>query len=223
MASSDPTPLTPLQVDLLGCFSGVPDVYLTGGAALAHFYLQHRGSRDLDWFTPDREALPMLVARLRDHGARSGLRVEPVQQYPGFRRFEVLRPGDATVVDLVHEPVPQTVPASSKPLIDGVRVDSIEDIVANKLSALLGRSETKDLVDLYFLERAGHDPIAHLDAARARDGSVDPATLAWVLGSVPTDPSALLLRRTVSEDAIRAYRDDLTARLQALSHPGKKG
>ena len=36
-----------------------------------------------------------------------------------------------------------------------VIVDSIENIGANKLTAILGRTEPKDFVDLYFLLHAG--------------------------------------------------------------------
>ncbi|MCB9676687.1 MAG: nucleotidyl transferase AbiEii/AbiGii toxin family protein [Alphaproteobacteria bacterium] len=165
-------------------------MYLTGGAALGHFYLRHRGSHHLDWFTPDREEIPPLAARLVAFcEARS------------------------------HEPVPQTVPLADKPVIEGVRVDSLDDIIANKLSAVLGRGETKDLVDLLFLARAGHDPLAYLEAARDRDGGMDPATLAWVLESVPTDPSELLLEAPLTQAEVSGFRDGLVRRLQGVAFP----
>ena len=46
--------LTPLQQELLRVFAQLPDqeqFYLTGGTALAEFYLGHRLSYDLDLFT----------------------------------------------------------------------------------------------------------------------------------------------------------------------------
>lgn len=219
MGSSERSTLTPLQVDLLSVLTDVPRVYLTGGAALGHYYLQHRGSHDLDWFTPDRAELPALAGRLVGFCDGRGYQIGVEQEYPGFQRFAVTHGDDRTLVDLVHEPVPQTVSIEQKPLFDGVRVDSIEDIVANKLSAVLGRGETKDLVDLLFLERAGHDPMAYLPAARDRDGGMDAATLAWVMGSMPTDPGELLLHQPLTEAQVRAFRDGLVQRLQVAAHP----
>jgi predicted nucleotidyltransferase component of viral defense system len=52
--------LTPLQLDFLHQFfasSVGADFFLTGGTALAAFYLQHRHSDDLDLFT--LESLPL--------------------------------------------------------------------------------------------------------------------------------------------------------------------
>lgn len=36
-------------------------------------------------------------------------------------------------------------------IIDGIKVDSVEDIGANKLHTVLQRTQVKDFVDLYFL------------------------------------------------------------------------
>lgn len=56
MASS-PDRLTPLQRDLLlAFFEREQGFFLTGVAALAGFYLHHRETTDLDFFTHDSEA-----------------------------------------------------------------------------------------------------------------------------------------------------------------------
>ena len=56
MASSGDK-LTPLQRDLLTAFfTHEQRFFLTGGAALAGFYLHHRPTLDLDLFTLDPEA-----------------------------------------------------------------------------------------------------------------------------------------------------------------------
>lgn len=53
------TILTPRQLDFLECVQLEPSLikrfYLTGGTALAEFYLKHRLSEDLDLFTQDQE------------------------------------------------------------------------------------------------------------------------------------------------------------------------
>ena len=52
--------LTNLQKRILLCFSELPDqeaFYLTGGTALSTFFLKHRRSNDLDFFTNVEELL----------------------------------------------------------------------------------------------------------------------------------------------------------------------
>src|SRR3989338_7105778 len=52
--------LTRVQRAILQCVSAVPgqeQFYLTGGTALAYFYLQHRQSHDLDFFTTTEELI----------------------------------------------------------------------------------------------------------------------------------------------------------------------
>lgn len=80
--------LSPLQHDLLEAFFEREDAFaLTGGAALAAFYLKHRETKDLDLFAApgaDMEraeqaladaalALGASVAKLRARRRRSGL------------------------------------------------------------------------------------------------------------------------------------------------------
>jgi hypothetical protein len=59
--------LTPLQHEVLrAVFAHERGFFLTGGAALAGFYLRHRETGDLDFFTIDSGAFVAdLVRRLR--------------------------------------------------------------------------------------------------------------------------------------------------------------
>ena len=220
MDSSDRA-LTSLQRDVLSVLAGESQAYLGGGAALAAFYLQHRQSRDLDLFTPDADEVERLARRLRAACRRRGWVLDEVQTAPGFRRFAVVRGAERTLVDLVHEPVSQEVPPVRKPVADGIRYDALEDLVANKLAALLGRGDTKDLVDLYFLAMDGHDVLASLPAAGRKDGGMDPTVLAWVARSTPADVDDLLLLRPVSSAELEAFRAELSRQLLAASWPSE--
>ena len=57
-------------------------------------------------------------------------------------------------------------------------VDSVENIGANKLTAILGRAEPKDLVDLYFILQAGYDFEDLLARAQEKDLGMQPFYLA---------------------------------------------
>jgi hypothetical protein len=97
-------------------------------------------------------------------------------------------------------------------------LDSSEDIFANKLCALLGRSEIRDLVDVQALEALGLSLTDALAGGRRKDGGLTPAQLAWVLSQVSIGDDARI-PGGVSPRALRAYLDGLIHRLVRLAHP----
>lgn len=204
--------LTALQEAVLVALKDVPDSFVTGGTVLARRLL-HRRSLDVDLFVLNAEAVDIAERTLRTCVQEAGWTLEEMRRYPGFRRFRVFDGADQTMVDIVHEPVVQLVALADKPVKDGVRTDSWEDLVANKLCAVLGRSDVKDLVDLYFMAEGGTDVLSHLNGARRKDGGMEPATLAYVLEQMSTDPSALSLVRHVDAGALAAFRNSLVKRL----------
>ncbi len=213
------TSLTAAQRRILDALAGVGGFYLSGGAALSAGYLHHRLSEDLDLFCPTADDLDVVSAALGSVAQTAGIALVERRRAPGFRRYEARVEGESTIVDVVHEPVPQVVPIHEKPEASGIRYDALPDLVANKLCAALGRSEVKDLVDLYQLSREGIDLLAHLEGAAHKDAGLDPATLAWVLAQAPTDAHRLHLLRPVGADELRQFRDELVERLQRMAWP----
>ncbi|MBT3217914.1 MAG: nucleotidyl transferase AbiEii/AbiGii toxin family protein [Proteobacteria bacterium] len=211
--------LEPLQLQILDAFRGVGGAYLTCGAALGHFYLGHRRTLDLDMFTDNLELLDTLADKLASWCIDQGLQLSQNRSFRTYRRYVVVGEADQAIVDLVHDPVPQTIAIERKPLYEGLRIDSIEDIAANKLSALLGRCETKDLVDVFFLAKAGREPLGHLQAARQRDGGLDPATLAYVVHQMPIEISELLLVKKLAKEELEIFRNRLVEQLETMAFP----
>ncbi len=218
MASSPDNPLTPLQKDVLATFfASERGFFLTGGAALAGYWLRHRPTADLDLFTLHDDAFERAPHVLREVVARLGCSADVRQDAPGFRRFAVSRDGDAVVVDLVRERVKQL--HEDKRDIDGVLVDPPDEILANKLTALVGRQEERDIVDVMLLERDVKLRVEDfLPAALAKDGGCTPATLAWLLSEVRIDDGARLPAGT-APDALRAYVSSLVVRLRRTALP----
>lgn len=174
--------LTPLQHEVLTAFFRREQrFFLSGGAALAGFHLAHRRTHDLDLFT---------TAQLLDEGDQAlaltadtlGAALERIQTTPDFRRRILRRDRDAVVVDLVHDRAPQG--PLPKQVVGEIRVDPPQEILANKLCALLSRSELRDLVDVFALERAGFTVEDALPLAQRKDGGLTPAQLAWVLSQI---------------------------------------
>ena len=217
-----PKGLSAIQRRLLEGFRDGEGYWLTGGAALGGFHLHHRRSHDLDFFTADVGVIDELRRRLERFCADQSLELRAIQTYPGFRRFEVCGPEASTLVDLVHEVAPQVVGIQDKPLLEGLRVDPPRELRANKLGALLGRAETKDLVDLYALDQAGWPPLEGLEDGATKDAGLDAATLGWVLDSLRIDLTGLILETPIEAAALEAFRAGLVRDLQNRSFPSEE-
>ena len=192
--------------------------YLTGGAALVGFYLGHRETNDLDLFTLENE-IENGFAIVRDAARSLGATVEAIQTAPDFRRLLVTRGEEAVVVDLVREYVFQI--NREKGEINGIRIDSPEEILANKLCALLSRSEIRDVVDVRELEKAGFSLENALPVAAKKDTGLTPAQLAWVLNQIKFgDDVQPPIGISVIE--LRDYLSDLIDRLKQLAFPEKR-
>lgn len=189
--------------------------FLTGGAALAGFYLGHRDTADIDLFTLADE-METGARLLTDAASAIGASVENLQTWPDFRRVLVRRYDESIVVDLVREYVFQV--EKEKQVINGIRIDAPDEILANKLCALLSRSELRDLVDVRQLELAGIDIEAALKNAAKKDTGFSPGQLAWILNQIEFG-AELVPPGNVSGTELRDYRDGLVSRLSKVAFP----
>jgi hypothetical protein len=126
------------------------------------------------------------------------------------------RGDEGVVIDLVKDTGPQL--HADKLQRGNLVIDPPDEILANKLAALVGRAEERDLVDVMFLERAGYSVEAALPVALEKDGGCTPATLAWLLSEL-TIPEGVVLPADVAPAELRAYVTDLIARLLVLATP----
>ncbi|MDQ1348383.1 MAG: hypothetical protein QG573_1757 [Acidobacteriota bacterium] len=204
------------QEVLAAFFERQEGFFLTGGGALAGYYLDHRSTQDLDLFTSGSsldEAEASLAAVARALGAD----LEAVHTAPDFRRRLLRRSPESVIVDLVLDRTAQI--SVEKRHFGRVVVDSPEEIRANKLCTLLSRSELRDLADLRALEAAGYavDATALRDAA-SKDGGLTPGQLAWVLNDFRiTSDSPAIGEATPAE--LSAYKADLVRRLVVFASP----
>jgi predicted nucleotidyltransferase component of viral defense system len=214
-ASSVSQELTSLQSEVLRAFfERERGFFVTGGAALVGFYLHHRLTDDLDLFTVEESAFERGPHVMSEIGQRVGASLEVRQDAPGFKRYAMMRPDASLIVDLVLERAPQIF--KQKIERDGVIVDPIEEILVNKLTALVGRAEERDLVDLFCLEKAGHSIEAALEYALVKDGGCTPATLAWVLSEWQI-PDGAHLPAGVKPAELRKFIEDLVRRLRGAA------
>jgi hypothetical protein len=209
--------VTPEPVlDLVRALQRRATSHLAGGAALGGLYLRHRLSADVDLFCHESEAVRSIVRDLPEVARECGAQIRVVQDSGTFVRATVSLPGHALELDLVHEAVADIEPPP--PPVEGVVVESFADLRASKLTCLLSRAEPRDLVDVLFLDRAGHPPEADLSLALRKDAGVDPGVLAWLLRDFPTSPLPRMLVPLTEQEVVR-YRDELAERFRRLALP----
>lgn len=201
--------LTPLHRQVLDTlfakeeFAGA--FYLTGGTALAAFYLHHRHSDDLDFFTHE-PATDFLWPMLQTMQAKGELTV--LSRTPQFIRTQF---SGGLRVDFVHD-VPSRVGVPRA--FGSWRVDSLDNITLNKLCAILGRLDVKDYVDLYFLlkDRPG-EILKLLQEAKRKDGSMDPFIWSRLIADVKTFRVLPRMILPVTLEEMTAFYEELRKKI----------
>ncbi|MFQ6003645.1 MAG: nucleotidyl transferase AbiEii/AbiGii toxin family protein [Candidatus Zixiibacteriota bacterium] len=125
--------------------------YITGGTALSAFYIEHRLSKDLDFFTDAEETMPpieFLIGMIRKFPCIDNIHY---QRLFDRRIFELIfEDGDTLKVEFTTYPF-KSIEERGK--IGKLVVDSLLNIATGKLFALTDRYDPKDFVDLYFILR----------------------------------------------------------------------
>jgi len=124
--------------------------YLGGGTALSRFYLQHRYSDDLDFFSHDAVLFTEQTRVFRQALLVRYPSMRTETDSRGFKRWLIEHGSVRLKVDLILD-VPLRY--GDLKLIDNVLVDSLRNILSNKLAALWGREEPRDAADLLYLSR----------------------------------------------------------------------
>ncbi len=146
MADIDYKQLYSLQDTVLRIvFSEEREFYLTGGTCLSRFYNEKRLSDDLDFFTNQSLRFSYAVRRIRSALADRFTLVTETDS----RDFVRLRINGILQADFINDPVPRY----GEPVFleSGIIIDSVENILSNKITAVIGRDDSKDIFDLYMI------------------------------------------------------------------------
>jgi len=144
--------LAPLQKEFLSAFFSSPlgnKFFLSGGTALAEFYLKHRVSQDLDFFTLDQN-LDFDFVNAEINKIANALKLKTKHQVSSatFLQYIFQSKKETLKIDVVKD-VPVHFGKIKK--VKRLRIDSLENIAAGKLLAIFGRTDAKDFIDFYFL------------------------------------------------------------------------
>ena len=166
---------------LLKLFSSNLDIrqnyYLSGGTALAEYYLYHRFSEDLDFFTGSEIDPISIQTFIKSISGKADIKMVDFQQ--SFNRNLVYLHFDNEVIktEFTYYPFEQL----EKPKeIDGLNVDSLLDIAINKTFTIYQKPRSRDFIDLYLIIQEKKWSFANLKKkARAKfDTHIDPLQMA---------------------------------------------
>jgi predicted nucleotidyltransferase component of viral defense system len=152
LSATDYNKLYKVQDQVLALLKGeLDDFYLTGGTALGRYYLHHRYSDDLDFFTNRNEAfgqsLTKIIRQLRKNQEIDESRTLVSEDFVRI----LLKTEPELKLEFVNDVSERW---GTTLYLRDIPLDNPANILANKLTALVSRDEPKDVVDIVSL--AGH-------------------------------------------------------------------
>lgn len=176
------TILTSKQLDFLELASREKQItdrfYLTGGTALSEFYLKHRLSEDLDFFSEREEVAPKIIeAFFRKISSTLGISKIKRSQFLGLFSYTLIYNDEEMLkVDFSHYPFSRIEKGIS---YKDITIASVYDIAVDKLHTIFMQSRARDYIDLYFImQEKGYSLRDLILNARAKfDWDIDPINL----------------------------------------------
>jgi hypothetical protein len=214
--------LNQLQSDLLTAFFGLPSAnqfVLTGETALAGYYLHHRLSEDLDLFTLDREAFEQVSASVRSLSEILGATCDDRRPSPHLHQAFFSR-HESVKIDIVLDVEPWF---GTPQNFDGVWVDALKNIAANKIVALFGRATPRDFTDLYFILTETDLLLDDLlDMAKQKDAGLHEFYLAgWIHQETPKIRTLPPMIKPPDVETLKQFGAELARKIMLRAKPAE--
>ncbi len=147
--------LTAQQKQLLDLAAGesyfVKTFYLSGGTALSYWYLHHRQSDDLDFFSMTPFNYERIIRWFRHNKQTIGYNEIQFDEDYGFLNVDVRYTDDIRLrVDFHHYTNTKLEPGIAW---RGLIIDSFLDITVNKFQTIATLPRTRDYIDFYFISK----------------------------------------------------------------------
>jgi len=123
--------------------------YLTGGTALGRFYLNHRFSEDLDFFVNADPDFGVYIDKIKKEITNHfDADIQQSLFTDDFCRIFIEEKGSILKIEFVNDVAYR----AGQPMeYNYGKIDTPENILANKLTAIVGRDEPKDVFDIIHL------------------------------------------------------------------------
>ncbi|MBP7964442.1 MAG: nucleotidyl transferase AbiEii/AbiGii toxin family protein [Caldilineaceae bacterium] len=199
--------LYPLQDQVLRTITELETgFYLTGGTAASRGYLQHRYSDDLDFFVNDDARFSAWTDQILNALAgEASWKVAVRLRGERFVGLTVLRDQTELRIDLVNDVRARVGTPYLHPLLG--LMDTAENILANKVTAVIDREQPKDLADIWGFCTKLHLSLADaIEGADSKAAGIFHADLARVLCST-TEEDWTLIRWIEAPDLAQFVAD----------------
>ncbi|MDO8668451.1 MAG: nucleotidyl transferase AbiEii/AbiGii toxin family protein [bacterium] len=122
--------------------------YLTGGTALAEYYLRHRLSEDLDFFSEEEFDIQAINIFFAKNKKLLGIKKVDIQQSFNRNLIFLYLKNDVIKTEFTYFPFARIEKKIKK---NKLFVDSLEDIAVNKLFTIYQKPRSRDFIDLYLI------------------------------------------------------------------------
>lgn len=151
--------------------------YLSGGTALSCWYLHHRESFDLDFFSEKEVNATYLIRWLASNKTKLGITKITYEEQLGFHFFILAFQNEILKVDFSYFPserIEQSI------VWRGLQIDSLYDIAVNKFNTIAAAPRGRDYIDLYLILKKTDWAVEKLrnDASAKHGISIDTIHLA---------------------------------------------
>lgn len=127
--------------------------YLGGGTALAGFYLHHRLSEDLDFFSEQEFDISAVTVFFKKNKQKISFTKIDFQQSYNRNLFFLHFKDEIIKTEFTYYPFPR-IDTTNKKM--GLSIDSVLDIAVNKLFTIYQQSNARHYIDLYcILQKEG--------------------------------------------------------------------
>lgn len=177
--------LYPFQDEVLRAFSALDtEFHLSGGTALSRGYLNHRFSDDLDFFVNDNPLFSLWTDRvIRGLAQSTNWDSHVIQREERYVRMNLTARHVILKIEMINDVPSRVGEAWLHPTLG--RIDTAENILANKITAVLDRAAPKDLADIWGLcAQMNLSLAAAITGAQGKAAGVFPVDLARILCSV---------------------------------------
>lgn len=171
--------LTRFQSDVLRLLAtnrrNNPQSYVAGGLALNHRLGTPRVSRDIDVFHDSEQALAVSWESDRMTLTENGYQVKLLRIYPTFVEAMVSKNNSAIEIQWATDSAYRFFPLQDDP-VAGFTLHPL-DLAANKLAALVGRTEVRDWIDVITCVKQLQPLAFLLSAACGKDPGYSPPSM----------------------------------------------
>ena len=189
--------------------------YLTGGTCLSEFYLKHRYSEDLDFFS-EKEVDHLLINTFLKKSKKK-LGYQKIDFQKSFNRniYQLIfDKKNFLKVEFTYFPFE---PVEKRIKKDGLFIDSLKDIAVNKIFTIIQNPRGRDYFDLFFiLKKTKWDFDNLLKLIRIKfDYQIDYLNVGTQLirfSDFKDDP--ILIDKTINFEEIEVFFNDLAKKLK---------